>query len=209
MRYMADSTNGFDIPQGRFELVAGYVDGLYAWSGAMWKFHDSARHVTITVFGGSQVADVADVERGDLTPAQGADWALNMIRLGRYPTLYYSEYLDPQIQAEMGARGIHAFGIWRANWNNVPDLHPNDTAHQYADSAMVGAHYDVSVVRDYWPGVDPAPAPQPSPPPPPPAQGGAAGSLQGWGQLQVLVDVDLSTHAAGLIALQSQADKVG
>jgi len=47
---------------------------------------------------------------------------------------------------------------------NGANLYPGAVAHQYADPGPV----DLSVVADYWPGVDPKPVPKPTPPTPEP-----------------------------------------
>jgi hypothetical protein len=167
-RTMYDSVTARHLPR-HAQMVAGYIDGAYAWSAADWALFPNSALVSITVLGGSQVADVVDFETGNVSAAEAAAWAANMIALGRYPTVYVQESRINELQAAMGARGIHSFGLWRANWNGSADLYVNDTAHQYGNPLITGGHYDISVVRPYWPGVDAAPAPPPAPAPPAPA----------------------------------------
>lgn len=83
MRLMYDSTTASDIPADA-EIVAGYVDGRYAWSDADWARFPNAVKVRISVFG-SLDADVLDVEPSDATPADAAVWVAqkNARQIGR------------------------------------------------------------------------------------------------------------------------------
>ena len=201
---MADSTNAVDIPVGRYELVAGYVDGDYAWTASEWGRHAAASDlVRITVTGATLDAHVADVERYDLSPAQGVDWAVRMLAAGRYPTLYASLSVWGSILDDYRARGVDSgrTGAWVAAWNGTPNLESGWLAHQYANSVMVGAHYDLSVVADYWPGVDALPAP--------PAYQGGGGAISGWAGLQSLIGSDLPAFASELGVLSSGLDSLG
>lgn len=162
---MRDSTNPFDIPVDT-PMVAGYIDGDYAWSDAGWRRFPNSRKVTITTGSGTLDANVADVERYDYTPASGVAWAARKLAAGSYPVLYFSLALWPQILAQLNAQHVAPglIGAWVADWNRVPNLEPGWLAHQYADSVQLGRHYDESVVGDYWPGVDPPPGYAPPPP---------------------------------------------
>lgn len=173
-RSMADSVTARDIPVGKFDLVAGYVDGLYKWSDADWALHASSQHVRITVLGTVDGADVADVENGDLTPDEAAAWAARVIYAGRTPALYFSRSAFGAVNAAMVAAGINPsqWTVWAADWTGSPHILPGTYATQWADPAYgSGGHFDVSLVTDYWPGIDPTPqppAPTPAPTPPPP-----------------------------------------
>lgn len=170
---MYDSITPTDIPLSA-QMVAGYVDGLYAWPDSGWLRFPKARKVGITVTGQTLDANVADVETGDLTPAQGADWGRRMLAAGKYPVLYFSLGLWPQIKAAIEALHLQTgqFGAWVALWDGTTEINAGWLAHQYAHPPGSGGHFDLSVVADYWPGVDPppgpAPTPTPIPAPPPP-----------------------------------------
>lgn len=170
-RTMYDSTNPLDIPTSA-EMVAGYVDGLYAWPDSGWLRFPNSRKVSITVTGQNIDANVADYERGNLSLAQLVAWAKAKIARGQIPTVYFSLSLFGQIDAAFKAAGINEqeWLTWVALWDGSADLQPGWTAHQYADSAMTGHHYDLSIVGDYWPGVDPPPGYAPPPPPPGPPE---------------------------------------
>lgn len=176
-RTMYDSVTPTDIPTSA-QMVAGYVDGAYAWPDSGWLRFPNARKVTITVTGASLDANVADVEAGDLSPAQGVAWARAKRARGEVGVLYFSLGLWPQIRAQLTPAEIAApfFETWVALWDGKAQLQPGWLAKQYANPTLSGGHFDLSIVGDYWPGVDPAPSsapPQPSgvpvtiPPPPP------------------------------------------
>lgn len=218
---MADSITATDIPPGKFDLVAGYVDGLYKWTDEDWLFHHASRLVRITVLGGNADADVADVENGDLTPTEAADWAGNRVLAGKIPALYFSRSAYGAVHAAIAARGINdqQWTVWAADWTGIPHLLAGTYATQYADPAYgSGGHFDVSVVADYWPGIDPVPTTQPpalppqpgNPPPdsappfqtaPPTAAGGVEGTRSAWANLAALLTEDLPAAIAELLRL--------
>jgi len=177
-RLMYDSVTAADIPRTAL-MVAGYVDGAYAWTAGDWAYHGAAVHVRITVTGNTLDAHVADVENGDLTPAQGAAWLARKKAAGQLGCLYFSQGNWPAVAAAAKAAGLgpNDWTQWPASWTGaVPSL-ANNYAIQYDHPPHSGGHYDLSAVRDYWPGIDPAPAPPPVvvPPPvvaPPPVSGG-------------------------------------
>lgn len=166
---MADSVTSADIPSG-YPLVGYYVDGLYAWSDADRRRHQASILVGITVTGNTLDAQVADVENGDLTAAQGADWAFRKIQAGQFPWLYFSYSRFGEVAAAVHARGIpdNQWAAWIALWDGKAQLLPNNALKQYANPTLSGGHYDLSIAADYLPGIDPAPVPVPPPAPPPP-----------------------------------------
>jgi hypothetical protein len=84
---MRDSVNGHLIPPGT-PVVAGYADGIYAWSQDMWDAHPDAVHLSIAVHPDHQ-ADILDVERFDATPADVPGWIDRFSRPARRrPTVY-------------------------------------------------------------------------------------------------------------------------
>lgn len=156
---MADSVTASDIPVGQFDFVAGYVDGAYAWSGADWKLHDQSRHIRIAVSPYTHDADVLDVEQGDATPEQAGNWLRVEVDAGRWKVLYFSAANFAAVHAAALANGVQddQWGQWVADWDGVAVLPPGPVAKQYANPTLSGGHYDLSVVADYWPGVDLAP----------------------------------------------------
>lgn len=148
----------------RIDLVAGYVDGAYAWSPAHWALFPNSVHVPIAVFASTNDGVVLDCEPGNCTPAQSVDWVLMRRRAGVDPTVYCNQ-LDPDVgwpavRAAFHARGVAEPHYWVANYSvdqANPQIPAGAIALQYADKGP----YDLSVVGDHWPGVDAAPASSP------------------------------------------------
>lgn len=163
-RIMADAVVSANIPVGKFKLVAGYLNGAISkWSQADWDRH--AGHsilVKITVFASLNDGHMLDVETGDATPAQAPGW----VRMRRaagflYPTIYCSESIWSTVKAEFNRQGVAQPSYVVAAYPGEHDASGNPLipdgaiGHQYADPATSGGQYDLSVVADYWPGVDP------------------------------------------------------
>lgn len=162
MRRMLDSTNPFDIPPGE-AMVAGYVDGLYAWSQEGWARFPNAVKVRIAVFSQTNDGHVADVESGDMTPAGAVQWVRMRRAAGVDPSVYCNLSTWPQVQQAFHAAGEPEPHYWIALWNGDQSIPVGAVAHQFADPPSTGGHYDMSSVLDYWPGVDgvqPAPTSQ-------------------------------------------------
>jgi|SRR5579859_3365651 len=168
-RTMYDSVTAADIPRTA-RMVAGYVDGIYAWTAQDWAYHGAAVKVRITIGSGTLDADVADVETGDFTPATGAAWLRRKVNRDGFGVLYFSRSLFATVAAAVHAQGIkdNQWAAWIADWTGVAHNLPNTLATQYDHPPHSGGHYDLSLVGDYWQGVDPLPAPAPTPAPPAP-----------------------------------------
>jgi hypothetical protein len=147
VRTMYDSTTAADIPADA-EVVAGYVDGKYAWSPADWARFPNAVKVRITVFGGTLDADVLDVEPGDATAQEAADWVRQKNARGERPTIYCGGYNRAAVDA--ACRGL-AYDIWLADPNGIAHLAADTVATQYAWRGANNEHYDMSLCADWWP----------------------------------------------------------
>jgi hypothetical protein len=158
-RQMYDSTNPNSIPTNA-QMVAGYIDGtLYKWPDSVWsRFPDSvkvriARRVT------TNDGHVLDVELGIPTvwpPSQRiVDWVQMRRASGMEPTIYCNQLNDWQNirQLFINAR-VKEPQWWVARYNNVQTIPKGAIAKQYANPPLSGGHYDLSVVADFWPGVD-------------------------------------------------------
>lgn len=154
-RLMADSTNAQDIPLS-VDMVAGYVDGLYKWSDQDWLRFTGKPLVSISAIPYTMDADVADVENGDYTPAQGAEFLRYNVARGKWKVLYFSLSRFAVIHAAVLAAGVHddQWGIWIADWDAIDQPWPGAIAKQFANPATSGGHYDLSRVSPFWPGVD-------------------------------------------------------
>lgn len=141
------------------QLVAGYVDGLYKWSDTDWARFPHSVKVRIAVFTSTNDGHVLDCEQGNNTPASSVDWVLMRRRAGVDPTVYCGRNTWwSQIRADFQARGVPEPHYWVADYSVSqanPQIPAGALALQYTDAGP----YDLSVVADYWPGVDPAPDP--------------------------------------------------
>lgn len=161
MRRMYDSVTASKIPQDA-ELVAGYVDGAYAWSEADWALWAHVPHVRIAVLPTTNDGNCADVEAQDMTPTTVVDWVVLRRRSGVDPSVYCSLAPWPEVRQAFDDRGVAQPHYWIASWDGSEAIPAGAVAKQYLN----GADYDSSAVGDYWPGVDPVidyPPPGPGP----------------------------------------------
>jgi hypothetical protein len=150
MRTMYDAITPANIPTDA-QMVAGYVDGRYAWHAADWDLFPFAVKVRIAVFSSTNDGHVLDVEPGCSTPGSAPGWVQRRRAAGVDPTVYCNTATWPTVRAAFAAAGVREPHWWIAAYpGNGPNLYPGSVAHQYADPGPV----DISVVADYWPGVD-------------------------------------------------------
>lgn len=154
---MYDSTVARDIPDGiaANALVAGYVDGDFLTFPHLHEEFPHHRRVSITVTGRLS-ANVIDCEAGNVSPAQAAHWAHGEHSVGRHPTIYMPESMWGACKAAVQATGLnpaHDVSWWVA-WYDHDGIPDGAVACQNVEGTRAH-HWDVSDVRDYWPGVDP------------------------------------------------------
>jgi hypothetical protein len=160
---MYDSVDASQIPVDAV-MVAGYIDGRYAWSAADWARFPHAVHVEIAVRSATNAGHVLDVETGDATPAEAPGWVLMRRKAGCDPSVYCSTSRWPEVVAAFAAAHVPNPHYWVAAYPGMGAVIPSGAvAHQYADPG----HFDLSVVADYWPGVDVPPITHPEVPPMP------------------------------------------
>src|SRR5215472_2486636 len=169
---MRDSTTPTDIPLPGLQLVAGYVNGRFAWGPMDWgRFPAEVARVHIDVDGTAyKTAGVLDVETGDATPPEAAVWVTARKRLGARATgytIYCNRSTINPVHAAMTAAGLaigRDYTLWVATLDGTEIL-PTMTgvvAVQARGEAQTGGHYDESIVYDdLW---HPAPVPVPGPP---------------------------------------------
>lgn len=143
-----DSTNPFDIPTTA-KAVAGYVDGIYAWSDSGWLRFPNAAKISIAVSAASQ-ADALDVETSDATPAQAPGWVKAQIVRGIKPWVYCNRSNRSAVESACQSAGIaqDQMALWVATLDGtetVPAGYYPVVAVQYASSALSGGHYDLSI----------------------------------------------------------------
>lgn len=143
-------------------MVAGYISGPYAWTPAEWALHPTARKVRIATQANVNDGDVLDVERGDATPGEAPGWVQARRAAGATPCVYMNASTWPTVVQAFAAAHVPPPLYWVAQYDNVAQIPAGAIAKQYADSTQTGGHFDLSVVADYWPGIDPAPTPQPT-----------------------------------------------
>lgn len=151
-RTMYDSINPSSIPVDA-ALVAGYVDGLYRNMDALAARFPNALRVPIAVFPSTDDGLVLDVETGDATPAQAPGWVQMRRAAGVDPTVYCNTDTWPAVRAAFQAAGVSEPHYWIAQYDGVAAIPAGAIAKQFESTDP----WDLSVVADYWPGVDPAP----------------------------------------------------
>lgn len=137
-------------------MVAGYLPpSHFAWSDADWARFPTAVKVRIAIFASVNDGHVLDVEQGDATPAQAPGWVAMRRRAGVDPTVYCNASTWPQVRSQHTLQGVPQPHYWIARYDGDPTIPAGAVAKQYADPAKHGAgHFDLSIVADYWPGVD-------------------------------------------------------
>jgi hypothetical protein len=153
VRTCYDSTAANDIPLDA-GMVGGYVDGKWKWSLADWQRFPNAVHVPIACFPGTNDGVVGDVETGDMLPWELPDWVLMRRKAGVDPTGYVNLSNWNPTRTEFHLRGIPEPHWWLADYDDIRQLPVGAVAKQYANSALSGGHYDLSMVADFWPGID-------------------------------------------------------
>lgn len=150
MRTMYDSTNPNDIP-ATAQMVAGYIDGEFAWPADGWDRFPAQGCVTIATQPGTNAGDVLDCETGDATPADCPGWIRMRKDAGlATPTIYCSR--SAMVAVAQACGGL-IYDLWVADWTGEPHEVLGAAATQYASPGTgANGHYDVSAVYDdAWP----------------------------------------------------------
>jgi hypothetical protein len=115
---MYDAVEWQKIPADA-QMVAGYVDGRFAWPEEAWKRFPHAVHVHISVVppGDPVTAGVLDVESGAASVSDARPF-VEARRAHDHPAVIYaSRSIIPQIRK--ACRGLN-FGLWVADWTGKP-----------------------------------------------------------------------------------------
>jgi hypothetical protein len=152
MRTMYDAVTPAHIPASA-QMVAGYLNGSYAWSAADWARFPNAVKVQISTQARWTVGHVLDVETGDATPTQAVGWVQTRRRWGADPSVYCNYSTWASVRAAFQAAGVAEPHYWIARYNGVQEVYPGSVAKQHSGDVPPGI--DISSVADYWPGVDP------------------------------------------------------
>jgi hypothetical protein len=136
---MYDAVTPSNIPTSA-QVVAGYIDGDYAWKSEDWDRFPDAEKVLITVAGDLR-GNVADVENGDMTPADALRWIETKQGKGIGGcTIYCSR---SNLESVWAACRGHAYYIWVADWTDSAHPVSRTVATQYRN---VDNAYDLSEV---------------------------------------------------------------
>ena len=169
---MADSIYPDNLPGG-YDAYLGYVDGAWPTAALLPAKFPGKHTVSLTVKGGSAVADGCDVENGDLSPQSGAEWvAQELAARGGRPVEYASAGSMAAVLAELTARKIarsrvrllsahYGIGKHICHPATCPVPVPMDGT-QWTDSApgVNGSRIDASLLLPDFFGTPPHPAPQ-------------------------------------------------
>lgn len=158
MRTAYDSIIAANVPWA--PVVMGYDDGAWPDAAALHERWPGSTIVRITTNPADNEGDMLDVERGDATPADLPPWTERRLVAGhRGPLGYFAESNRAAVVAALEA--YHPALRWPGFFvAAVPGIgpalqQPTDVGHQYARGG--GGAYDISVVVDYLPGIDPPP----------------------------------------------------
>jgi len=140
---MYDSVTATAIPTNA-AVVAGYVDGAYAWSNADWARFPESVKVRIAVFASTNDGHVLDVEDGDATPAQAPGWVRMRRAAGLDPIVYCNASTWPSVISAFSSAGIAGPPYWIAQYDGSPAIPSGAVAKQYNDPPGSGGEYDIS-----------------------------------------------------------------
>ncbi len=144
-----DSTRPDLVPADAWGIMP-YADGKFAWSKADVARFPRARRRHITVFGDAEIADIADVERGDVRPQDAPDFIRERYRLfpRARPTIYCNRSTLPAVQDACG--GL-VYYIWLATLDGSKLTFITGGGRLVAVQFEGGPHadFDVSVVLDH------------------------------------------------------------
>jgi hypothetical protein len=153
---MYDSDNPDAIPSG--VAAAGYVNGYaaLAWFARGFTRFPNARRITVFP---TDEGDTCDVEWLDLTPEQAPPWVKGRRAAGvLVPWVYCNRSNRPAVERALTLAGILSdqVALWVATLDGTKTVPAGPypiAAVQYANSAMSGGHYDLSVVNQtFGPG---------------------------------------------------------
>jgi hypothetical protein len=141
---MYDAVTPGNIPTSA-QVVAGYMDGDFAWSKEDWNRFPDAEKVLITVTG-SLTGNVADVENGDMRPEQAPEWIRAKQSKGKRGCTIYCTRSN--LNSVWKACRGHDYYIWVADWTGDPHQIGGTIATQYSN---VDNSYDMSrVYSQQW-----------------------------------------------------------
>lgn len=151
-----DSVTPANLPAGG-AIYPAYANGNYTNQAEVESRFPGVPVPGIDVLDAG-IGIILDVESGDATPQSAPHWVVERRAAGVNPTVYCSESIWQTVINAFNAAGVPQPNYWVAAYPGGGAFVPGGAvAHQYEDTGP----YDISVVLDYWPGVDPVPNPLP------------------------------------------------
>jgi len=151
MRLMYDAVTPENIPRNA-AMVAGYLNGPYAWTWNDWNMFPNAVKVRISVRANYPDGHVLDVEPGDATPEEAPEWVrLRRISGLAMPTIYCNLSTWPAVRNAFLRRAMPEPLYWIAHYDGKFNIPSGAIAKQYLPNYEGTDH---SAVADFWPGVD-------------------------------------------------------
>lgn len=136
----------------------GYINGKWTPYLDMLRLFSPAIVKSITAINGAAnelLADICDMENGDYSPDQAANWCARKIARGDRPTVYCNTSSFTALALALRAIDL-VISIdvdwWEARWDNDPTIANNSIGIQFQSNPL----YDVSVFLPSWVGI-PAP----------------------------------------------------
>ncbi len=103
---MADSITPANLPGG-YDAYLGYADGNWPTAPVLRSRFPGKPVVALTVLGGDHIADGADIENGDLSPASGAAWIARRLAAGAWrPVAYASVGIMATVLGELARLNV-------------------------------------------------------------------------------------------------------
>lgn len=148
---MYDADEPYDIPRDA-EMVAGYVDGIYAWSATEWGWFPRSTKVTISAVGAKWDVHLYDLEPGCIWPPENVLPLIVTARAnGRWPAVYCNQLNHwAYIRQMFRMRGMEEPPYIVANYDGVAVIPDGAVGKQYKHPPQIGKHYDLSVVKASW-----------------------------------------------------------
>lgn len=150
MRIMYDSTTAAKVPVGG-DLYAGYVNGWYPSYDALVARFGRSIVVPCSVLPGKNSGIVGDGPPDNGTWPEWVKWVEMRRAAGVDPTMYTSMAEWATARTAFADASVAEPHWWIANWTRHESPVPTGAVALQWQST---AGYDVSIVVDYWPGVD-------------------------------------------------------
>lgn len=152
-----------ELPDGA-DLYAGYDDGAWPDAGAIAARFPGKTVIRTTTNPADEEGDELDVENGDASATDAPGWVARRRAAGhRGPLVYCALSSWPDVRRAFIAARVAEPGYRVASYDGVAEIPAGAIGKQYASVTAGGRNYDVSVMVDHLPGIDPDPLPVPIP----------------------------------------------